>query len=65
MDNQVAVVTGGTRGIGLGIAEKLLDRGAAVAITYHSDESSAKNAREHLKTVAVTDKKILPLKEMS
>jgi NAD(P)-dependent dehydrogenase (short-subunit alcohol dehydrogenase family) len=33
----IAVVTGGTRRIGLVIAESLVDRGASVAITFKED----------------------------
>ena len=40
-----AVVTGGTRGIGLGLAERLARRGASIAITYLRDENAAENAR--------------------
>jgi 3-oxoacyl-[acyl-carrier protein] reductase len=45
MDALTAVVTGGTRGIGLGLAECLARRGASVAITYHRDDNAAENAR--------------------
>jgi 3-oxoacyl-[acyl-carrier protein] reductase len=43
-----AVVTGGTRGIGLGIAEALARRGASLAITYRGDDPAAEAARERL-----------------
>ena len=45
MNALTAVVTGGTRGIGLGLAESLARRGASVAITYLRDENAAENAR--------------------
>jgi 3-oxoacyl-[acyl-carrier protein] reductase len=38
----VAVVTGGSRGIGRAIAELLAERGAAVAITYNTGEEAAR-----------------------
>lgn len=42
LNGRVAVVTGGSRGIGRGIAELLAERGAAVAIGYREQESSAR-----------------------
>ena len=39
---RVAVVTGGTRGIGAAIAEGLQKAGHTVAVTYHGDEKAAK-----------------------
>ena len=38
---QIAVVTGGTRGIGRGIAEALLKAGAKVVATYQSNDKAA------------------------
>ena len=46
-DNAVAVVTGASRGIGLGIAEKLVAEGARVVITARKPEALAE-AVEHL-----------------
>ncbi|WBW74771.1 3-ketoacyl-acyl carrier protein reductase [Schizosaccharomyces osmophilus] len=46
LENKVAIVTGGSRGIGAGIAETLASRGAKVAITFTSE--SSKDATEQL-----------------
>ena len=43
-----ALVTGGTKGIGLGIAKMLLDNDYFVTITYCNDETSAKSCYEQL-----------------
>ena len=42
MNGQVAVVTGGTRGIGLAISERLLDRGVTVAAGYATNHDHAR-----------------------
>ena len=38
---KMALVTGGSRGIGRGIVLKLAEKGASVAINYLKDESAA------------------------
>ena len=38
---RTAVVTGGTRGIGLGMAKALAGRGYSLALTYSSDQKAA------------------------
>ncbi|MCB1557139.1 MAG: acetoacetyl-CoA reductase [Alphaproteobacteria bacterium] len=42
-DKQVALVTGGTRGIGLAITKALRAEGYKVAALYHGNETAAKN----------------------
>jgi len=45
LDGKIALVTGGSRGIGRGIALRLAREGCAVvAFTYHSDEAAAKES---------------------
>ncbi len=61
MDVSVGVVTGGSRGIGLGIAECLLRRGASVAVTYRSDEGAARRAKAHMEGLLSGGQRILLL----
>ncbi len=56
------MVTGGTRGIGLAIAERLIQRGFSLPITYISDEKSAKKAHQHLDRLKGGDQPILTLR---
>jgi acetoacetyl-CoA reductase len=54
MDGQVVLVTGGTRGIGLAISERMLASGARVAAGYSRDEEAAKRfAADHGPNVTV------------
>lgn len=47
-ENKTAVITGGSRGIGLAIAKKLAAGGANIAILYVGDESEGINAKNEL-----------------
>lgn len=47
-ENKTAVITGGSRGIGLAIAKKLVSNGANIAILYVGDESEGINAKNEL-----------------
>ncbi len=62
MERIVGVVTGGTRGIGLGIAESLLRRGASVAITYRDNDEAAQHARRRLEGLPGEDQRLILLK---
>ncbi len=46
--SKVAVVTGGTRGIGLAIAHELAGQGWDLVLTYRSDAAAAARAREEI-----------------
>ena len=47
-ENKTAVVTGGSRGIGLAIAKKLAQGGANIAVLYVGDESEGQTAVREL-----------------
>lgn len=47
-ENKTAVITGGSRGIGLAIAKRLAKEGANIAILYVGDESEGENAKNEL-----------------
>ena len=50
---RVAIVTGGTRGIGLGISRALGTDGVAVALVYRRNEEAAKSAQAELERLGV------------
>ena len=62
IENTVAVVTGGTRGIGLAIAVWLVRNGATVAVTYKADPEAAENAKRRLESILVDNQRLLVLK---
>jgi 3-oxoacyl-[acyl-carrier protein] reductase len=62
MEQMVAVVTGGTRGIGLGIAKTLVKQGASVAVTYKEDDAAARKAKEQMENLLDENREVLLLK---
>lgn len=50
MKNKIALVTGGTSGIGKEIVKELLDKGFNVITCYHSNEESAVKTKEEFNT---------------
>lgn len=56
LQNKVAVVTGGSRGIGKAIAEKFAAEGASVAILYSSNSASADAVIEEIRNAGGTAK---------
>jgi NAD(P)-dependent dehydrogenase (short-subunit alcohol dehydrogenase family) len=53
-EGRVALITGGTRGIGLGIAQELVARGARVVITARKPEDLEAGVAQHGNDVAVS-----------
>lgn len=51
--SRVAVVTGGTRGIGLAIAQTLIEDGFKIAVTYNGNEEAAEKFRAQTGHLAV------------
>lgn len=49
---KVALITGSTKGIGWGIAERLAQDGMAVVLNYRDDEGEAKRALERMRQLA-------------
>ena len=52
MNGQVALVTGGTRGIGLAICERLINRGVTVAAGYAGRHDHARSSPRSTPTTA-------------
>ena len=46
MDNKIALVTGGTSGIGKEIVKELLDKNCAVITCYHNNEDAANKTKD-------------------
>ncbi|WP_127845040.1 3-oxoacyl-[acyl-carrier-protein] reductase [Psychroflexus aestuariivivens] len=56
LENKNVIITGGSRGIGKGIAEIFAKHGANVAFTYNSSSSAAEELENHLKSFGVNAK---------
>ena len=53
LDGKVALVTGGSRGIGRAIAQELACRGAHIALSYLRNHRAAKQAEEEMRALGV------------
>jgi 3-oxoacyl-[acyl-carrier protein] reductase len=49
LKDKVAIITGGTRGIGKGITLRFAEEGASLAISYASNEMAAQETLEEVK----------------
>jgi 3-oxoacyl-[acyl-carrier protein] reductase len=58
LDGKIALVTGGSRGIGKGICLKLAEHGATVVFTYVASEDAAKALEQELLALGVTAKAV-------
>ncbi len=54
MNNKIAIVTGGTSGIGKEIVKELLDKGCKVITCYHNNEISAKETEKEFSNENLT-----------
>src|SRR5690625_233204 len=59
---KVALITGGSRGIGLGIVNKLVEEGVNIAFTYEKSKDAAKSIVKQIKEL---DRKALAIKANS
>ena len=53
LENKVALITGGSRGIGKSIVEKFVLNGCNVAFTYNKSESDAKLIESNLSDIDI------------
>ncbi len=56
LQDKVAIITGGSRGIGEAIAKRYAEQGASVAFTYRSSEERAKKIETELQAMGVKAK---------
>ncbi len=56
LNGKTAIITGGSRGIGKGIAEVFAAHGANVAFTYSSSVASAQELEKHLESLGIKAK---------
>lgn len=53
LENRVAVITGGSRGIGKGVAMKFAEEGADIAFSYHKNKEAAEKTKAEIEAFGV------------
>ena len=56
LENKVAIVTGGSRGIGKAICQSFAENGCNIAFTYNNSKESAENLENELNSLGIKSK---------
>ena len=62
MEKRIAIITGGSRGLGADIAKQLAGENYNLLINYHSNDEAANILKEEIQSVASSDTEIVLFK---